>query len=117
MEEKVKLIVALIQPHKLPDVKKALYDAEIYKMTVVNAVGSGQQKGYSNNYLGKIDEVNLLKKLRVEIAVKDESVEPTIKAIIKGAQTGRIGDGKIFVLDLPKCIRIRTGECGEIAIG
>jgi nitrogen regulatory protein P-II 2 len=117
MEEKVKLIVALIQPHKLPDVKKALYDAEVYKMTVVNAVGSGQQKGYSSDYLGNIDEVNLRKKLRVEIAVKDESVDATIKAIVKGAQTGRIGDGKIFVLDLPECIRIRTGECGEVAIG
>jgi nitrogen regulatory protein P-II 2 len=117
MEEKVKLIVALIQPHKLPDVKKALYDAEVYKMTVVNAVGSGQQKGYSNDYLGKIDEVNLRKKLRVEIAVKDEAADSTVKAIVRGAQTGRIGDGKIFVLDLPECIRIRTGERGETAIG
>jgi nitrogen regulatory protein P-II 2 len=117
MEEKVKLIVALIQPHKLPDVKKALYDAEVYKMTVVNAVGSGRQKGYSNDYLGKIDEVNLRKKLRVEIAVKDEAADSTVKAIVRGAQTGRIGDGKIFVLDLPECIRIRTGERGETAIG
>ena len=113
----MKLIVALIQPHKLPDVKKALYNSEVYKMTVVNAVGSGQQKGYSEDYLGNIDEVNLRKKLRIEIAVKDESVEPTIKAIIKGAQTGRIGDGKIFVLELPQCIRIRTGERGDIALG
>ncbi len=113
----MKLIVALIQPHKLPDVKKALYDAEVYKMTVVNAVGSGQQKGYSEDYLGSIQEVNLRKKLRVEIAVNEESVESTIKAIIKGAQTGRIGDGKIFVLELPQCIRIRTGERGDIALG
>jgi nitrogen regulatory protein P-II 1 len=113
----MKLIVALIQPHKLPDVKKALYDDEIYKMTVVNALGSGQQKGYSEEYLGKIEEVNLRKKLRLEIAVSDEFVEKTIKAIIKGAQTGRIGDGKIFVIDLQQCIRIRTGERGAIAIG
>jgi len=113
----VKLIVALIQPHKLPDVKKALYEAEFYKMTVVNAVGSGRQKGYSDNYLGNMQEVNLRKKLRIEIAVKEESVEPTITAIIKGAQTGRIGDGKIFVYDLHECIRIRTGERGNIAIG
>jgi nitrogen regulatory protein P-II 2 len=113
----MKLIVALIQPHKLPDVKKALYDSEIYKMTVVNALGSGQQKGYSDEYLGKIEEVNLRKKLRVEIVTNDESVEATIKAIIKGAQTGRIGDGKIFVLDLIQCIRIRTGERGDKAIG
>lgn len=113
----MKLIVALIQPHKLPDVKKALYDKEVYKMTVTNALGSGQQKGYTETYRGVIHEVNLLKKLRVEIAVNEEFVEPTIEAIIKGAQTGKIGDGKIFVLDLPECIRIRTGERGNKAIG
>jgi nitrogen regulatory protein P-II 2 len=113
----MKLIVALIQPHKLPDVKKALYDAEVYKMTVTNALGSGQQKGYTETYRGVIHEVNLLKKLRLEIAVNEDFVEPTIKAIIKGAQTGQIGDGKIFVLDLPECIRIRTGERGNEAIG
>ena len=113
----MKLIVALIQPHKLPDVKKALYDKEVYKMTVTNALGSGQQKGYTETYRGVIHEVNLLKKLRVEIAVNEEFVEPTIEAIVKGAQTGKIGDGKIFVLDLPECIRIRTGERGNNAIG
>jgi nitrogen regulatory protein P-II 2 len=113
----MKLIVALIQPYKLPDVKKALFDAEIYKMTVVNALGSGQQKGYSEDYLGKVEEVNLQKKIRLEIATNEESVETIIKAIIKGAQTGRIGDGKIFVFDLLDCIRIRTGERGINAIG
>ena len=113
----MKLIVAIIQPHKLPDVKEALYDAGVFKMTVVNAVGSGSQKGYSENYLGNIKEVNLRKKLRVEIAVEEDSVEPTIKAIIKGAQTGKIGDGKIFVHELAECVRIRTGERGNIAIG
>jgi nitrogen regulatory protein P-II 1 len=113
----MKLIVALIQPHKLPDVKKALYDAEVYKMTVTNALGSGQQKGYTETYRGVLQEVNLLKKLRLEIAVNEEFVEPTIEAIVKGAQTGKIGDGKIFVLDLPDCIRIRTGERGQVAIG
>jgi nitrogen regulatory protein P-II 1 len=113
----MKLIVALIQPHKLPDVKKALYDKEVYKMTVTNALGCGQQKGYTETYRGVIHEVNLLKKIRLEIAVNENFVEPTIKAIIKGAQTGQIGDGKIFVLDLPECIRIRTGERGNEAIG
>jgi nitrogen regulatory protein P-II 2 len=113
----MKLIVALIQPHKLPDVKKALYDSEVYKMTVTNALGSGQQKGYTETYRGVIHEVNLLKKLRLEIAVNEEFAEPTIEAIIKGAQTGEIGDGKIFVLDLNDCIRIRTGERGNKAIG
>ena len=113
----MKLIVALIQPHKLPDVKKALYEAEVYKMTVTNALGSGQQKGYTETYRGVIHEVNLLKKLRLEIAVNEDFVDPTIEAIVKGAQTGQIGDGKIFVLDLPQCIRIRTGERGNEAIG
>jgi nitrogen regulatory protein P-II 2 len=113
----MKLIIALIQPHKLPDVKKALYDAEVYKMTVTNALGCGQQKGYQETYRGVIHEVNLLKKIRLEIAVNEDFVEPTIEAIIKGAQTSQIGDGKIFVLDLPECIRIRTGERGNVAIG
>jgi nitrogen regulatory protein P-II 2 len=113
----MKLIVALIQPHKLPDVKKALYESEVYKMTVTNALGSGQQKGYTETYRGVIHEVNLLKKLRLEIAVNEEFAKPTIEAIIKGAQTGQIGDGKIFVLDLPECTRIRTSESGKDAIG
>jgi len=113
----MKLIVAMIQPHKLSDVKKALFDAEVHKMTVTNALGCGQQKGYSETYRGVIHEVNLLKKVRLEIAVNEDFVEPTIKAITKGAKTGKIGDGKIFVLDLPECIRIRTGEKGSKAIG
>ncbi|MFH2145034.1 MAG: P-II family nitrogen regulator [Candidatus Omnitrophota bacterium] len=113
----MKLIIAMIQPHKLPDVKQALYDAQVYKMTVSNALGCGQQKGYTETYRGVIHEVNLLKKVRLEIAVNEDFVEPTIKAIIKGAKTNNIGDGKIFVLDLPECIRIRTGERGNRAIG
>jgi len=113
----VKLIIAMIQPHKLPDVKKALYDAEVFKITVTNAVGCGQQKGYTETYRGVMTEVNLLKKVRLEIAVNENFVEPTINAIIKGARTGKIGDGKIFVVDLPQCIRIRTGERGGEAIG
>lgn len=106
----MKLIIALIQPHKLPDVKKALFDAEVYKMTVTNVLGCGQQKGYTETYRGIIYEVNLLEKVRLEIAVNEDFVEPTIEAIKKGAHTGKIGDGKIFVLDLLRCIRIRTGE-------
>ncbi len=113
----MKLIIAMIQPHKLPDVKRALYDAEVYKMTVSNALGCGQQKGYTETYRGVIQEVNLLKKVRLEIAVNEDFVGPTVNAIIKGAETGRIGDGKIFILDLPECIRIRTGERGSRAIG
>jgi nitrogen regulatory protein P-II 1 len=113
----MKLIIAMIQPHKLPDVKKALFDNDICKMTVTNAMGCGQQKGFSETYRGVVHEVNLLKKVQIEIAVNDEFVEPTIDAIIEGARTGNIGDGKIFILDLPECIRIRTGERGSVAIG
>ena len=113
----MKLIIAMIQPHKLPDVKKALYEAEVYKMTVTNALGCGQQKGFTETYRGVAQEVNLLKKIRLDIAVNDNFVKPTIDAIIKGAKTGNIGDGKIFVLDLPECIRIRTGERDGKAIG
>ena len=113
----MKLIVAIIQPHKLPDVKQALFDNEIYLMTVSNALGSGRQMGYTETYRGVPEEINLLKKVRLEIAVNEEYVEPTIEAIIKGARTGNIGDGKIFVLDLPQCVRIRTQEKGDKAIG
>lgn len=113
----MKLIVALIKPHKLEDVKKALFKNNVSKMTVSPALGCGQQKGYTETYRGVITEVNLLKKTRLEIAVNDEFVKPTIDAIIEGAYTGNIGDGKIFVLDLPECIRIRTSEKGKDAIG
>lgn len=113
----MKLIIAMIQPHKLPDVKQALFEAQVYKMTVTNALGCGQQKGYTETYRGVVHEVNLLKKVRLDIAVNEDFVERTIKAIIKGAKTGRIGDGKIFVLDLPECIRISSEEHGANAIG
>jgi len=113
----MKLIIAYIQPEQLNEVKQSLYGKEVYKMSVTNAMGCGQQKGYHETYRGADIEVNLLKKVRMEIAVNDEFVEPTIDAIIAGARTGNIGDGKIFVLDLAECIRIRTGEKGPEAIG
>ena len=113
----MKLIIAMIQPHKLPDVKDALYKAEVHKMTVSNVLGCGQQKGYTETYRGIIHEINLLKKVRLEIAVNENFVEPAINAIINGAKSGKIGDGKIFILDMPECIRIRTGERGREAIG
>ena len=113
----MKLIIAYIQPHRLKAVKQALYQDEVYKMSITNALGCGQQKGYSETYRGVEFEVNLLKKLRLEIAVNDDFVERTVEAIIKGARTGKIGDGKIFILDLPQCIRIRTGDRGSEAIG
>lgn len=113
----MKLVIALIQPHKLPDVKKALQEVNVNLMTVTTALGAGRQKGYTEAYRGVIYEVKLLKKVQLEIAVNDDYVEPTINAIIRGARTGNIGDGKIFVLPLEECVRIRTGERGSRAIG
>jgi len=113
----MKLIIAYIQPEQLNEVKQALYEKEIFKMSVTNALGCGQQKGYHETYRGADIEVNLLKKVRIEIAVNTEFVDSTIEAIISGARTGNIGDGKIFVVDLAECIRIRTGEKGTDAVG
>ena len=113
----MKLITAYIQPHKLKDVKQALYKAKVYKMSVTNALGCGEQHGYEESYRGIKFEVNLLKKVRLEIAVNRDFVEQTVNAIVEGARTGEIGDGKIFVLDLAECVRIRTGERGKKAIG
>ena len=113
----MKLIIAYIQPHKLSDVKQALYKAEVFKLSVTNSLGCGAQKGYHESYRGVTFDVNLLKKVRLEIAVNEDFVKKTIDAIIEGARTGTIGDGKIFIIDLPECIRIRTGERGKEAIG
>ncbi|MDP6545478.1 MAG: P-II family nitrogen regulator [Phycisphaerae bacterium] len=113
----MKLVIAYIQPEKLNDVKQALYAAEVFKISVTNAMGCGQQKGYHETYRGVDVEVNLLKKTRLEIAVNADFVQPTIDAIVKGARTGNIGDGKILVVSLERCVRIRTGEEGNDAIG
>ena len=113
----MKLIIAYIQPHALNEVKQELYQAEVFKISITNALGCGQQKGYTEHYRGVEMEVNLLKKVRVEIAVNDGFVQPTIDAIIRGARSGEIGDGKIFVLPIEDCVRIRTGETGPSAIG
>jgi len=113
----MKLIMAYIQPEKLNDVKQALYAADVHKMSVTNALGCGQQKGYHETYRGVDIEVNLLKKIRIEVGVNDEYVQPTIDAIVQGARSDTIGDGKIFVLPMDRCIRIRTGEEGNDAIG
>lgn len=113
----MKLIIAYIQPHKLQDVKKSLYENGVFKMSVTNALGCGAQKGYHESYRGVEFEVNLLKKIRLEIAVNEEFADKTVKAIVEGARTGQIGDGKIFIIALEKCVRIRTGEVGSKAIG
>lgn len=109
--------MAYIQPEKLNDVKQSLYKAKVYKISITNALGCGEEEGYHETYRGVDIEVTLLKKVRLEIAVNEDYVEATVQAIIEGAKTGEIGDGKIFVLPLEQCIRIRTGERGLDAIG
>lgn len=113
----MRLIIAYIQPQMLNSVKQALYEEGIMKMSVIPSMGCGQQGGYPESYRGVDIEVNLLRKVRLEIAVNEDYVQTTIDAIIKGARTGEIGDGKIFVIDLMECVRIRTGESGREAIG
>ncbi len=113
----MKLIIAIIQPDKLEEVKEELYKAEVNLITVSEVLGHGRQKGVTEIYRGGKETGNLLRKIRLEIAVNENFVEPTIKAIVKGAKTDEIGDGKIFVLDLKECIRIRTEERGGVAIG
>ncbi len=113
----MKLIVAILQPEKLEDVLQELDREEIYLKTVSSVLGCGRQKGRTEVYRGRKETGNLLKKVRLEIGVNEQFVEATIRAIVRGAKTGTIGDGKIFVLDLAECVRIRTGERGGDAIG
>jgi nitrogen regulatory protein P-II 2 len=113
----MKLIIAIIQPHKLEEVKEELYKADVNLVTVSEVLGHGRQKGIAEVYRGFKETGNLLRKIRLEIAVNDNFVEATVKAITKGARTGETGDGKIFILPLEQCHRIRTGEVGSVAIG
>ena len=113
----MKLIIAIIQPHRLEQVKEELYKADVNLITVNEVLGHGRQKGITEVYRGLKETGNLLRKIRLEIAVNDNFVTPTITAITKGAQTGETGDGKIFILPLEECYRIRTGETGRDAIG
>jgi nitrogen regulatory protein P-II 2 len=116
----MKLIVAIIRPERLEAVQVALNERDVYLMTVTDVRGCGRQRGYTEVYRGTEVQVRLLPKLKLEIAVNDAFVEATIEAIVKAARmppTGQIGDGKIFVLPLDDCIRIRTGERGTQAIG
>ena len=113
----MKYIVAIIQPDRLDDVLQKLTDQEIHLVTVSTVMGRGRQKGVATVYRSHKEAGNLLKKMKIEIAVNDAYLKPTIDAIIAGGRTGEVGDGKIFVLDLGECIRIRTGETGTVAIG
>jgi nitrogen regulatory protein P-II 1 len=113
----MKLIIAVIKPDRLEAIKKELYDAEVNLITVSEVLGHGRQMGITEVYRGVKEMGNLLRKVQILIGVNDSFVEPTIKAIVKGGQTGEIGDGKIFVLPLEECVRIRTEERGPDAIG
>lgn len=113
----MKLIIAIIQPHMLEAVKEELYKAEVNLLSVNEILGHGRQRGVTEVYRGIKETGNLLRKMRLEIAVNDQFVEATVKAIMNGAQTGKVGDGKIFILPMDECIRIRTGEKGSQAIG
>jgi nitrogen regulatory protein P-II 2 len=113
----MKYVIAVIRPHKLEDVKEELDKIDVHLMTVVDAIGCGRQKGVTEVYRGVKEAGNLLRKIKLEIAVNEEFLEKTIEAISKGAGEGQIGDGKIFVFDLNDCVRIRTGERGKDAIG
>jgi len=112
----MKMVMAVIKPFKLDDVRDALTAAGVEGMTVTEVKGYGRQKGQTEMYRGADYTVNFLPKLKLEIAVTDEAVEKTVKAIQDAANTGRIGDGKIFVYELGEVVRIRTGESGETAI-
>ena len=113
----MKLIIAIIKPDRLEAVKQELYKAEVNLITVSEVLGHGRQMGVTEVYRGVKEMGNLLRKVQLLIAVNDGFVEPTINAILKGGKTGDIGDGKIFVLPLEECIRIRTEERGGTAIG
>ncbi len=115
----MKLILAIIQPSKLEDVKAALSEVEVVRLTIMDVQGFGRQKGQTETYRGRDIAVNLLRKVQLQIAVNDEFVEPTVEAIVRGGRSGeegQLGDGKIFVLPMDDCIRIRTGERGPEAI-
>jgi nitrogen regulatory protein P-II 1 len=113
----MKLIIAYVKPERFKEVKRELYKAEVYRMSVSKSRGCGEQKGFTEILRATTQEVNLLPKIRIEIAVNDDFIKPTIEAITRGARTDSMGDGKIFVIPMEECVRIRTGESGPDAIG
>ena len=113
----MKYIIAIIQPDRLDEVLERLTEKDIHLVTVTSVMGRGRQKGVSEVYRSHKEAGSLLKKVKIEVAVNDEFVKPAIDAITSGGRTGKIGDGKIFVLALTDCIRIRTGETGHVGIG
>lgn len=113
----MKYVIAIIRPQKLEDVKAELEKDDIHLMTVSEVLGCGRQKGVTEVYRGVKEVDNLLRKIKLEIAVNDDYLDKAVKAISKGARDGEVGDGKIFIFDMAECIRIRTGEKGKLAIG
>jgi len=112
----MKLVVAIIKPFKLDDVREALHDIDVHGMTVTESKGFGRQKGHTEIYRGAEYAIEFLPKLRLEVAVSDEQLDSVIETIGSAARTGKIGDGKIFVMPLEQTIRIRTEETGDIAL-
>ena len=112
----MKKIDAIIKPFKLDDVREALAEVGITGMTVTEVKGFGRQKGHTELYRGAEYVVDFLPKVKIEIAISDEMVDPVIESITRVASTGKIGDGKIFVTNLEQVIRIRTGETGADAV-
>lgn len=113
----MKYIVAVIQPDRLEEVLDRLTEKEIHLVTVTSVIGRGRQKGIAEVYRSHKEAGRLLRKVKLEIVVNESFVKPAVEAILTGARTGSVGDGKIFVMDLHDCIRIRTGETGNEAIG
>ena len=112
----MKLIIAVIKPFKLDDVREALTPLGVQGLTVSEVKGFGRQKGQTEIYRGAEYHVNFLPKVKVEVAVSDDLAEQVVEAIMKSAHTGKIGDGKIFVMDIERAVRIRTGETNEEAL-
>ena len=112
----MKYVIAVIQPDRLDQVMGHLEERGIHLVTVSNVLGRGRQKGISEVYRGH-KEAGLLKKVKLEIAVNDEFLQPAIESITNGSKSGSVGDGKIFIFDMKECIRIRTGERGGVAVG
>ena len=112
----MKLIVAIIQPHRLDAIREALTAIGIEGMTVSEVRGYGRQKGHTEIYRGAEYQIAFLPKLKLEVAVPDSRVDDVVGAITEGSRTGKIGDGKIFVLDLEQALRVRTGETGDNAL-
>ncbi|MEO1583580.1 MAG: P-II family nitrogen regulator [Planctomycetota bacterium] len=113
----MRLVIAYIRPEKLPEVKQALFKRDVLKISVSNALGCGDEPTIYEQYRGRTSEVDLHKKVRIEAAVNESFVQNVVDGIVEGAQTGEVGDGKIFVIPLEDCYRIRTGEQGHDAIG